>query len=188
MTYSEENSALAYERHPDTHPKQHRVWKTRGSIPDRYFDDNRQVRKRVQELAPVEEKRQDRLALVLASEKINATKVFELSGLKAEKWLITDFIKGKVMLSDAERVSLTTEVQKLRAEIRNGLSLAPGFPRRKKLGALGRDVRLIKRPTFGPELGGMLAPARPASPDAFTTAQLEVLEQQLALFLLETGL
>lgn len=188
MEYSEENANLAYERHPDTNPTQRRVWKTRGSIPDRYFDDNKVVRKRVQEVEKVEEKRQDRLALVLASEKINATKVFELSELKADKWLITDFVKGKVNLSEAERIKLATEVQKLRADIRNGLALLPGFARNKKLLVLAKDVRLFKQPTFGREISRLLTSSKPVAPDDLTKQQLEVIDQQLAVLLLETSL
>lgn len=188
MDYSEENVALAYERHPDTHPNQRRVWKTRGAIPNKYLDDSKLVRKRVLDLAPVEEKRQDRLALVLGSEKLYSHKIWELSGLPAQKWMVTDFIRGKVMLTEAERLQLTTEIQKLRAEVRNGLALAPGFARRKRVVALGRDLRLVKSTTFGAELGKLLAPARPTTPDEFSADQLQGIEEGLVLILLESSL
>lgn len=188
MEYSEDNVALAYARHPDIHPHQHAVWKTRGSIPDRYFDDTKTIRKRVQGITKLEGLKQDRLQLVLKSEKINATKVWAAAGLPQDRYMVLDFLQSRMMLNDAERLKLTVEVQRLRASIRNTIAMGPGLSRRKALVKLGQDVRLKKKPTFGETIGALLAPTRPVSSDIFSNEQLQTMEDQLALLMVESSL
>lgn len=187
MEYTEENAALAYERHPDTHPNQRRVWKTRNAIPDKYFDDNAVVRKRTQALAAPEGVKQDRLQLVLSSEKMHTAMVWKMAEMPVPAWLAKDFGRGKVMLTDAERIGITAAVQKLRALIRNTLAQT-GLLRRKGLVKLATDPRLHKVPVFGKDLARKLAPAAKPDADSFTRDELDLMADRLALFLLETHL
>jgi hypothetical protein len=188
MEYSEEKANEVYQRHPDTRPDQRRVWKSRNKIPDRYFDDKAVIRKRVRDVSAVEDKKQDRLALVLASEKFYTIRFSELAELKWAKHTVSEFTRGKMTLNDEERLKLTTEVQKFRAELRNALTLPPSIGRKRKLLALAGDLRIVKKVVFGKALGDKVAPSRKPEPSSFSEDEFAIIEQQLAVILLETSL
>mgnify|MGYP004549218195 CR=1 FL=1 len=188
MEYTEENVRLAYQRHPATYPSQHRIWKLRGKIPDKYFHDDQLVRPTVRYQSAIERTRQQRLRQILKSEKVSTSAIWQLSKLPQHTWMRSGFLAGKVQLTEPERIQLQTAVQHFRTFISNTLQLPPGTKRNKAMLELARDPRLVKRCAFGKVLGAVITNTTfYRGIDSFKEWHFQQLQDCLSMVLMETA-
>lgn len=196
MEYSDELAAQIRAKHPEINDQTEKTWKFRGKIPDRYADDNFAFRKKVSanSLTAVVGLKQDRLAQVLGNDKFYRDRIGELAGLTKNQMM--EFVKGRMNLTEAERLSLTKEVQLLRKAIKDALGeqtdTLTTIIRQKAIFRVAQDSRLKKVTVFGEVTGRRLNPASikrdNSTWDKFSRDQYQAMADALYLLLLESTL
>lgn len=105
----DENKAIAIVEKYKLSETTLKVWKSRGSIPDKYFDENYITPSLIDKAGAIN---QDRIISVLNTEIINLNTLAELSNVSIHK--INDVKRGKSSFTERELISVKAEINKVR--------------------------------------------------------------------------
>lgn len=112
MKFTEEQAKLIIEKYTLS-PKTLKVWKTRGSIPDRYFQEDYE---KPAKLNRKEKREKERIIKILESKKINKTYLAELSGVHRQ--MIQDAMKGKRSFSRQDHLAIKKAINRIRVDVK----------------------------------------------------------------------
>ena len=193
MKYSDEKAAEVKAKFPDIDDITLKIWRLRDAIPDRYFKEGFVFRKKVREITPVEGLKQDWLQQVFNNDKLYRERLGQLAGL--DKTMVMEFLKGRVKLTEAERLRLTTVIQQLRNDIKNKVgdqNETMSYVRQRAIFGIATDDRLKKTPLFGEFLGRKLSKSAinrdGVTFDKLDRSQYQQIVDAFYLLLLETTL
>ena len=177
-----------------------RVWRTRKSIPDRYFKDDYQHRERMEKTGQVEQLKVNRLIEVLSNPKVHTKAICKIAGIK-QQWFISELTRsvdkreGKVIyLSDAEYLSISNEIKKLRIEIKEILQSVEGG---SKMGTVKKkafckfiidDCRIFREPIFGEKTANKISAVKKLKQDQyleFSPGEYDAMYNQLGILIFE---
>ena len=180
--------------------KTYLVWKTRKSIPDRYFKEDYQHREKMGKTGTIEQLKVNRLIDVLSNAKINTQSIFKIAGI-TQKWLMLEMSRSAesrqskiVYLSDAEYLSISNEIKKLRLEIKEILEgvesgSSMGTSRKKAFCSfIINDPRIFREPIFGSKVGNKISAVKKLKRDhylEFSPSEYDSMYNQLGILIFE---
>jgi hypothetical protein len=127
MKYQEEIANKIVSEHPEL-LRLSRVWRHRDVIPDRYLDDNAQVRNRIPKKSHDSTTRaHERLREVLKHPALNTEQLALAAAV--DSGLVRNFKSGRVSLSADEYRLLTDTIEALRGKIKRVLVLVNKYPK-----------------------------------------------------------
>jgi hypothetical protein len=180
-----------------------RVWKTRNSIPDRYFKEDYQHREKMDKSGKIEQLKVNRLIEVLSNPKLQTIAICKIAGI-TQKWLMNELTRsvdkrdGKVVyLSDTEYLSISNEIKKLRLEIKSILDgvesgSAMGTTRKKSFCRfIIEDPRIFREPIFSEKIGNKISAVKKLKQDhylEFSPSEFDSMYNQLGILIFELQL
>lgn len=186
----------------DLDEKTIKVWKNRNSIPDRYFNEEYEHRPKMEKTGGIEQLKVDRLIEVLSNPKLQTNTICKLAGI-TQAWLIMELTRsidkreGKIIyLSDAEYLSISNEVKKLRIEIKNILNGEAGASMRtiqKKAFCkfVITDPRIFREPIFGVKTANKISAVKKLKQDQyleFSPSEYDSMYNQMGILIFELQL